>query len=515
MMRVPSRGPAQKAAVVLAAFFLCTVTLCADSAPAADAETLKTRAPVFLHGGAVWSAASSVPKKLFTTGQAVRSRGVSAHPSGILLFDSAASRLALKDTSGAELSSVTLDGAYAWLTENRVLVRSDLYDEKSGFEFALYGVSETLPLKLKKMWTARLDCFVSDLAFSQDGALYLAGGNGADSAHCVYKIDATGIITTPLRLPWQGFFLRVIASGSTIFVFGSGADKSTRPLKIWTGRTDSRVLTETNVEGLPEKSSTWFGYGFPFPSVYRSSGSIPPAGAVDSAKTSDNVVLPLARSDGSVSLVRISLTENGRAKAAGAPAAGVVAVAEQSGGCFLPVGTGEKGPPVFRYIAHDPLAAPGSFSIATYDGNRISFSPLPWQTGSGSMPVPLKRYACSTETTPGTVSSRNFSTVHFMVMADIGHEPQAPVRATTTLPSSETETRSIPPPSASRFGLIFSSAFRTDCSSIFYSSCDFDAIFSDAKAINSSTPMAGTCVLFRVRGATCTASISFCPTTSM
>jgi hypothetical protein len=308
---------------------------------------LKARAPVFLHGGAVWSAASSVPKKLFTTGQAVRSRGVSAHPSGILLFDSAASRLALKDTSGAELSSVTLDGAYAWLTENRVLVRSDLYDEKSGFEFALYGVSETLPLKLKKMWTARLDCFVSDLAFSQDGALYLAGGNGAD--------------------------------------------KSTRPLKIWTGRTDSRVLTETNVEGLPEKSSTWFGYGFPFPSVYRSSGSIPPAGAVDSAKTSDNVVLPLARADGSVSLVRISLTENGRAKAAGAPAAGVVAVAEQSGGCFLPVGTGEKGPPVFRYIAHDPLAAPGSFSIATYDGNRISFSPLPWQTGSGSMPVPLKR----------------------------------------------------------------------------------------------------------------------------
>lgn len=351
---------------------------------------LKTRAPVFLHGGAVWSAASSVPKKLFTTGQAVRSRGVSAHPSGILLFDSAASRLALKDTSGAELSSVTLDGAYAWLTENRVLVRSDLYDEKSGFEFALYGVSETLPLKLKKMWTARLDCFVSDLAFSQDGALYLAGGNGADSAHCVYKIDATGIITTPLRLPWQGFFLRVIASGSTIFVFGSGADKSTRPLKIWTGRTDSRVLTETNVEGLPEKSSTWFGYGFPFPSVYRSSGSIPPAGAVDSAKTSDNAVLPLARADGSVSLVRISLTENGRAKAAGAPAAGVVAVAEQSGGCFLPVGTAEKGPPVFRYIAHDPLAAPGSFSIATYDGNRISFYPLPWQTSSGSRPVPLK-----------------------------------------------------------------------------------------------------------------------------
>lgn len=401
MMRVPSRGPAQKAAVVLAAFFLCTVTLCADSAPAADAETLKTRAPVFLHGGAVWSAASSVPKKLFTTGQAVRSRGVSAHPSGILLFDSAASRLALKDTSGAELSSITLDGAYAWLTENRVLVRSDLYDEKSGFEFALYGVSETLPLKLKKMWTARLDCFVSDLAFSQDGALYLAGGNGADSAHRVYRIDATGVVSTVLDLPWQGFFLRVVASGGNIIAFGSGGDKNARSLRIWTGKNDGRVLAETKVEGLPEKSSTWFGYGFPFPSDSGAASSNPAARTAAGGDTGD-AVLPLARADGSVSLVRISVDRQESPKKAGVPAADasavapaavtiavVAAVAEKSGGCFLPAGAAGvsgkagasgaagKGAPLFRYIAHDPVAAPGSFSLATYDGERISFSPLP------------------------------------------------------------------------------------------------------------------------------------------
>jgi len=395
MMRVPSRGQARKAAAVLAAFFLC-----AASASAAGSESIKSRAPVFLHGGAVWSAAAAVPEILFDAGSTVRSRSVSAHPSGILLFDSATRRLSLKDTSGAELGSARLDGAYAWLSENRALARSDLYDEKSGFEFTLYAVSGTLPFKLEKRWTAKLDCFVSDLAFAPGGALYLAGGNGADSAHRVYRIDETGAVTKILDLPWQGFFIRLVASGGNIIAFGSGGDKNARSLKIWTGKDDGRVLAETKVEGLPEKSLTWFGFGFPFPSIERHSAQDSPAPAAAGKAGAGDAVIPLARADGSVSLVRISLSGEGRAKAdaaqaAVAPAAAVAtvaAVAERSGGCFLPVGAAGaagmsgmsgtsgaagKGASLFRYIAHDPVSAPGSFSLATYDGERISFSPLP------------------------------------------------------------------------------------------------------------------------------------------
>lgn len=323
-----------KAAALAAAAFFCAVASCAPARESPGYE-----APVFFYSGSMYEAATnSHPSRLFTGTAPYRARAVSSFEGDIIAWSPNRSRVEVMNRAGKLKYSVKLEAAFVYVSGNALLARSALFDENKGFEFTLYRLEKK---KLVKKWSHFLDCFPSDMLFTESDTVYLAGGNREDTRNRLFKLEGKKAETLLDEAKGNGF-LRLIRTGENLVVFRSGKDKSTGDLSVTViSPTASHTLTP---EGLPKDAAAWFGYGFAF---------------------NGEPVLPLALLDGDIALVRLSISDYG-----------VLHALSGSRGSFVPLGPSESGS-AYYYLAHDALSNPALFSLASYDGLTSAFYPLP------------------------------------------------------------------------------------------------------------------------------------------
>lgn len=328
-------------AVLVAAAFFFSLYSCLPAMPKKDLSIDEIR-PVFLHQKDVIQATVAAPV-LFQTNTVIRPRSFSSLEDDYVYWDADKKNVIRISGNGRVLNTLPLDAAFVWVQGKWLLARKDLFTEKSGFQYCLY---ELRGKKLVECWSGVLDCFPSDVMIESTGTVFLCGGNYTDTENTVYRVILGGEVTIVLRVPKENDFLRLINLDDRLLVFASAREKKA-------GRLSAHILSnlsaniplvrEITFSGLPQEALSPFGYGFAF---------------------NGDPVLPITLRTEDIALARFSEVADGFE---------LTALTPRSGGCFLPIATGNGS---FWYLAHDSLHDPSLFSLARYDGESIELTLL-------------------------------------------------------------------------------------------------------------------------------------------
>lgn len=308
-------------------------------------QTSLDQTPVFTYLNSVFLA-SPATSVLLQLDRSIKNRTFARYKSDYLLWDSLLQKIIHLNGKGKVINSFELEAAFVWVFDGVLFAREEVFAENSGFQFVLYKLTDNL---LHELWRGELDCFPSDVLYGKDGIVYLAGGNRANSKNSVYRIRSGLEADQIMSVPKNSDFLRLIQTSDSLVVFASSRDKSPADMNMYViddeDSVESLGFTKILPSGLPDKATAFFGFGFSF---------------------KNEPVIPVASSNGDVSLVRFQRTDSGYQ---------VVSIVENSGGCFLPVGIDTLNS-YFWYLAHDSLANPENFNLARYDGTSITFQKL-------------------------------------------------------------------------------------------------------------------------------------------
>lgn len=282
-------------------------------------------------------------KKAFSLDEAVRQRAMYASEDYIAAWSHETQNLNIIGRSGKVLKRWKLEGAQAWLSSDRILLMSRVFDEEKGFSFSLFSYSENTDPRL--IAETELDLFVSEIVFAADGQVWLAGGDESDSFLRVYSLGITGA-ELKLEQPKDGDFARIVAGDDGLYFFTSAGEKTAeqKPARLWKIDNDG-TLIEYNA-GFPENAVVIYGYGF----YYKK-----------------RLYLPWATLNGEITIVEYS--DNGNSLA-------MVREIPRSRGLYLPIGSDPDGER-FWYLAMDWAKAPGQAWLASWDGDELRFLDIP------------------------------------------------------------------------------------------------------------------------------------------
>lgn len=263
----------------------------------------------------------------------------------ILAWDQKAHELLHVNSKAKIVSSVGADGASAFLNTDYILLQSNAWTENRGFEFTLYKIKYAKfgsGIKLKKIWSGLLDCFVSDYVFTEDG-ICIAGGTKDNSIHNVYSLTKKGLHKC-FSINKNSDFLRLVQDAENkdqLYAFVSQREKINAGSEIYffniSGLNNSfseKKLFSDNPELLKE-FECFFGYGF---------------------MCDKNLILPCSFEQ-KIKFVSYDV-QDGKIKA----------VTDNVTGCNFPLGSING---KFYYIAKDPLIPDSFYGISFFDGKEI------------------------------------------------------------------------------------------------------------------------------------------------
>ncbi len=255
----------------------------------------------------------------------------------ILAWNSTSQELLLIDKDSNVISKKDLPCGTVFLNQNYLLTQSSDFSLNKGFEFSLYKVSSSKNIKLKKIKTVFLDCFVSDIFFTLQG-ICICGGNQEDTNHNVFYITENGSHKC-FSLKKNSDFLRMIKSDSDdVYAFLNGRDKSKTDAVLYKfslSENSSEKIILNDDKNLPSDFDCFFGYGFSY---------------------KNKLILPTSLNE---KMFFLEYDYNARK---------IENVIEDCVGCIKPLTLTEKG---FFYLAKDSLNKNSFSGIKCFDGNSV------------------------------------------------------------------------------------------------------------------------------------------------
>ncbi len=334
----------------LAVFFLiCLFGF--SSCSAIDPDNQEKEIP-FVQDGKLYSFTVGSPSSFnvraydlynFTEGFSQRAVSSSSLNGYILAWSKKTQNLYHIDINKKITGLVSVSGQVAYVNQNYILTQTNTFIESKGFSFTLYKINYSRngkKIKTEEIWNGEIDCFISDVFFTDDG-ICISGGNQNDSKNNVYYITGNGIHKC-YAIEKNSNFLRIMNDGNDVYAFLSGRDKSAaEPLlyKFALNNSDGKIINLKNDLKFPSGFDCFFGYGFSMTNPQNESSRL--------------IVLP-ASVKGVISFMCIE-SKTGH----------ISSVVSDVTGCVAGLGAGPEG---YYYMARDPLIEGSYYGIALFDG---------------------------------------------------------------------------------------------------------------------------------------------------
>lgn len=237
------------------------------------------------------------------------------------------------NSNGRVTTQVPLEGRLAYLNKNFVLSQKDNYVDDNGFEFDFYKINYIGKEKilLKKLWSGKIDIFISDSFFTENG-ICIAGGTRDNKTHNVFYITRDSIKNC-YSMEKNGDFLRLIkVNENEVYAFLSGNEKSSAVLyRFYLNGTVKFVRSLMMDKNLPWRFECFSGYGFLY---------------------GNQLILP-SQVRGNLCFIKYDTDEE---KISG--------IVPDCDGCLTPLGKCEKD---FYYIARNPDVDGSFYGISIFD----------------------------------------------------------------------------------------------------------------------------------------------------
>lgn len=274
----------------------------------------------------------------------IKQRSIYNLDDGNILLWNAESKLLLKiDSTGKVLSSISINADSVYLNDKFILCQSVNYNDELGFPFILYEIQDIKKktINIKKEWSGYIDCFISDVEFTND-EVFIAGGNKDDSKNNIYSISSNGI-KRYFSNTKNNNFIRLIfeKNNSEIFAFESGRDKSKASstiYKISNDRIEEIDLTKETFFQINEfinfkqNFQCFFGFGFSY---------------------NNEIVLPVVLND-EINFLKYDFANKK-----------ITGIIPNVVGCIYPLG---KINDEFLYVAKDSLNPESFYGVCSYNG---------------------------------------------------------------------------------------------------------------------------------------------------
>ncbi|MBR5647232.1 MAG: hypothetical protein IKX23_11385 [Treponema sp.] len=261
--------------------------------------------------------------------------GASKNNGAFLAWDQENEILLQVNSNGRVTTQVPLKGRLVYLNRNYVLSQKENYVDDSGFEFDFYRINYIGKEKilLKKIWSGKIDLFISDCFFTENG-ICIAGGTRDNKTHNVFYITKNSIKNC-FSMEKNSDFLRLIkVNENEVYAFLSSTDKASAVLyKFYLKGTIKFVRSLMMDKNLPWRFEGFAGYGFLY----------------------DNQLVLPAKVRSSICFIKYDTNEEK-----------ITGVVSDCDGCFASLAECENG---FYYIARNPDVDGSFYGISLFDGN--------------------------------------------------------------------------------------------------------------------------------------------------
>ena len=157
-----------------------------------------------------------------------------------------------------------VNAAQVFLSEDRILARSDLFTDKKGFEYIAYRIGS----RIEKTSSFYLNCFPADCLFI-GRRCYLAGADREDRLNRLYEVDLeSGKFRVIAELPKNRDFGRLVSAGSRLWYFLIPALPRKEAPAVWSFGIDAARGASwplrLELSGLPAGFSCLYGSALTF-----------------------------------------------------------------------------------------------------------------------------------------------------------------------------------------------------------------------------------------------------------
>ena len=312
-------------------------------------------------------------------------RNISGNLKNLCAWDSASQKLFFCDKEGNLKASVKLEAGLVRTNGKFLFAQDKIFED--GFDFSFYEIKRSFlgRKKLEKLFSVKLDCFVSDTVFCGRG-IWFCGGNKNDDENTVYFADyvlqkVQKVFTTAKN----NDFLRLIkCEGEQEAVYGNGTEnnssveKTVSGAKTVSGTADNSVSVYAFLSGRLKQHGSLniyrISYDFAFGSAYDGSqnAKVSSINLTESAgfpqdgigffgfglAFENQLLLPVVTENETLSLCVYDTVQKK-----------IDAFLRNSNGIYFPIGEYEG---KSFYIAKDPLSNPDFSQIVYYNGRKIT-----------------------------------------------------------------------------------------------------------------------------------------------